>query len=320
MLPAMFTRCAARALATALVFGCAGAYADEGGTPFWTSGQFASLAAVPPSPGWSVSVTPSYYSGNAGPNLMTIGDALTVGTHSTTATLSVQPGYAPSANFLGGAPFLALAFGLAGNHVRSDLAVSQSGVERDHFESIVGGTDLYPWASLGWVSGNNNWMAYLTGDIPTGAYQSARTANIGIGHAAIDAGVGYTYLDAAPGGEFSAVAGLTYNWQNPHTDYRNGVDAHLDWAASYFPSRAWELGVAGYVYYQLTGDSGSGAKLGAFKSRVAALGPEVVYQFAVGRNQWSLNVRAYWEFWAANRLEGYAVFADLNIPLGGAGK
>ncbi|HEX7271907.1 MAG TPA: phenol degradation protein meta, partial [Casimicrobiaceae bacterium] len=66
----MFMRCAARALAIALVFGCAGAYADEGGTPFWTSGQFASLAAVPPSPGWSVSVTPSYYSGNAGPNLM----------------------------------------------------------------------------------------------------------------------------------------------------------------------------------------------------------------------------------------------------------
>src|SRR5215813_10843789 len=30
----------------------AGAWADEGGVSFWLSGQYASLAAVPPEPGW----------------------------------------------------------------------------------------------------------------------------------------------------------------------------------------------------------------------------------------------------------------------------
>jgi len=55
--------------------------------------------------------------------------------------------------------------------------------------------------------------------------------------------------------------------------------------------------------------------LGPFKSRVAALGPEVGYQFQVGGQQWYANVRAYWEFWAKNRYEGTAVFATLNIPL-----
>ena len=36
-------------------------------------------------------------------------------------------------------------------------------------------------------------------------------------------------------------------------------------------------GVAGYAYQQLTGDSGSGAKLGLFKGSVSAVVPNVVY-------------------------------------------
>ena len=40
------------------------AQADEGGTPFWQSGQFASMAAVPDTPGWTLSVNPYYYNGS----------------------------------------------------------------------------------------------------------------------------------------------------------------------------------------------------------------------------------------------------------------
>jgi hypothetical protein len=91
----------------------------------------------------------------------------------------------------------------------------------------------------------------------------------------------------------------------------------LDWAASQFLSANWQVGVAGYVYYQLTGDSGSGAKLGPFKSRVASIGPQVGYLFKIGGLPAYANLRGYWEFWAQNRLEGYAIFATLSIPLGG---
>jgi hypothetical protein len=38
---------------------------------------------------------------------------------------------------------------------------------------------------------------------------STNLANIGIGHGAIDGGVGYTYVDEKTGHEFSAVTGLT---------------------------------------------------------------------------------------------------------------
>ena len=194
--------------------------------------------------------------------------------------------------------------------------MSPRGTEFDRSDSVWGFTDLYPVVSLAWASGVHNWMTYLTGDIPVGAYDSKRLANIGIGHGAIDAGGGYTYLNQQSGREFSAVLGFTYNFENTSTNYKNGIDSHLDWAASQFLSANWEVGVVGYVYYQLTGDSGSGAKLGPFKSKVASIGPEVGYAFTIGGLPAYANVRGYWEFWAENRVQGYAVFATLVIPLG----
>ena len=42
---------------------CSGARADEGGVPFWTSGQYASMAAVAPAAGWTLTLMPFYYNG-----------------------------------------------------------------------------------------------------------------------------------------------------------------------------------------------------------------------------------------------------------------
>jgi len=70
------------------------------------------------------------------------------------------------------------------------------------------------------------------------------------------------------------------------------------------------------VYQQLSGDSGSGNKVGAFKSRVAALGPEIGYVVKFNGRAAYAGLRGYREFGAQNRVEGYAVFATLSIPLG----
>ena len=297
------------------------AKADQSGTPFWTSGQFASLAAVPPSPGWSLNLTGYGYDGNAGGSkALPIGNTVALGANQRSPSLTFQPGYAPATPLFGGQSYYGLSWGLGGNRMHADVTISAVASQINRSDTLWAGTDLYPFASLGWTHGNDNWMAYLTGDIPSGAYQASRLANIGIGHAALDAGGGYTYYDSKSGAEFSAVAGLTYNWENTHTSYKNGIDSHLDWAVSRFVSPNWDMGVAGYVYYQLTGDSGSGAVLGPFKSRVAAVGPEIGYQFEVAGQQWSANLRAYREFWAQNRFEGYTIFATLSIPLGPPGK
>jgi len=294
-----------------------GVHADEGGVAFWLSGQYASLAAIPATPGWSQPLQAYRYDGKAPDGgQIPVGDSLTLGLQSRAPLLFAQPTYAPQTKVLGGQLALGVGMGFGNNTTLADIAISARGTVCDRSDSVWGVADLYPIASLAWASGVHNAMGYVTGDIPVGAYDRTRLANIGIGHAAIDAGAGYTYLDPKTGREFSAVAGLTYNWENKDTRYKNGVDSHLDWAASQFLSARWQLGVAGYVYYQLTGDSGAGAKLGPFKSRVGAIGPELGYVFTVGGKTAYANLRGYWEFEAKNRLEGYALFATLVIPLG----
>jgi hypothetical protein len=179
--------------------------------------------------------------------------------------------------------------------------------------SVSGFGDLYPRAELRWNAGAHNFLAYTMGGIPVGAYDPDRLANLGIGHAAIDGGAGYTYFDPAKGHELSAVAGLTYNFKNPDTDYRNGIDFHLDWGASQFLSKQFFVGAVGYVYNQITDDSGASPILGGFRSRVAAVGPQMGFIFPVGGMQGFLNLKGYWEFDAANRPEGWNTWVSFAI-------
>lgn len=320
--------CTRLLLVAAACWAVSSASADEGGVPFWLSGQYASMAAVPPTPGWTVMAMTYYYNGSADMSqTFQKGGNLVKGVDSHMSLVLGQLSYAWDTPLLGGVPMLGMSWGAGNNSTSASLLASLPSVvaQTSLSDSANGGTDLYPIATLSWNKGDNNWMVYLTGDIPVGAYDPKRLSNIGIGHGAVDSGAAYTYLNQKSGLEFSAVAGLTYNLRNSQTDYRNGIDAHLDWAVSQFLSANWQVGLAGYVYYQLTDDSypNTGAQgairekeLGGFRSRVASVGPEVGYLFKIGKQTGYLNLRGYWEFWAQNRLEGYAFFATLDLPLG----
>ena len=83
-------------------------------------------------------------------------------------------------------------------------------------------------------------------------------------------------------------------------------------------SKAFAIGLAGYHYQQVTGDSGAGATLGAFEGRVTALGPSMTYNFPLGKLPVATTLRWLHEFDVENRLKGDAVFFTATIPLGGA--
>lgn len=125
---------------------------------------------------------------------------------------------------------------------------------------------------------------------------------------------GYTYFDPSKGHEFSFVTGLTYNFEIPDTQYRNGLDWNVDWVASRFLSKQVHVGLVGYIYNQLGADSGPRASLGPFRSRVFAVGPQLGYIFPIGdRWQGYLNVKGYWEFAAQNRPEGWNAWLTFAI-------
>lgn len=75
--------------------------------------------------------------------------------------------------------------------------------------------------------------------------------------------------------------GFTSNMTDSSTQYRNGTDLHFDWGASQFLGKSFFVGAVGYVYEQQSGDSGSGDKVGPFRSRVVGVGPQLGFIFPV---------------------------------------
>jgi len=295
------------------------ACADEGGVSFWAPGQFSSLAAVPGETGWAIPLIYYHVSADAGASKnFIVGGNLTAGVDAKADLLFFFPTYTFKEPVLGAQA--AFGVGWAAGRLRASADVAVTGPRGNTLtgtrtDTVSGGSDLYGLGTLKWHYGSNNYLAYTMFGAPTGAYQLGRLANLGINHWSIDGGGGYTYFDPKKGHEFSIVGGLTFNGENNDTDYRNGVDGHIDWAASQFLNEQVHIGLVGYFYHQLSGDSGSGATLGDFKSRVSAVGPQVGYFFPVGKEKGYVNLKGYWEFAAQNRPDGWNLWVSLLLPL-----
>lgn len=182
-------------------------------------------------------------------------------------------------------------------------------------DAVTGFGDLAPMFTLRWNQGVHNYMAYLSGNLTTGRYDPTRLANLGIGHNAIDAGAAYTYFNPQTGYEFSATLGFTYNFENVHTQYQNGIDMHLDVGASrFFLIKQLQVGLVGYFYNQLSCDSGAGDRVGCFESRVAGIGPQIGYIISLGSDyQGYINLKGYKEFAAEHRADGWNVWLTFAI-------
>ena len=301
-----------------------GAQADESGASFWLLGSYASQAAVPGPVGLSIDTT--YYSAGASAaktaNFMR-GGRVEAGLTTNSNYIMVTPSYAFETPVLGG-QFGFGVTGLYGNY-NSTVEATLTGpggtsIYGTSFDSMTAFGDIFPTATLKWAQGVNNFMTYVTANFPVGAYDPARNATVGLGRWAIDGGGGYTYFDEDKGHELSAVLGFTYNFMNPSTEYQSGINMHLELSASQYLTERFLLGLTGYFYQQITPDSGPGATLGPFMSRVAGAGPQLGYDFNFGSRSASLSARGYYEFAAQNRPEGWNAWLTLVVNLGPAGR
>lgn len=238
-----------------------GASADEAGVSFWLQGQFGSFAAAPSNPGWSFESTFYHATAAANPSLSFVrGGGFQAGVKSPTDFVMVTPTYVFATPILGAQA----AIGMTALYGRNTTSVSATltgpggvALSGSRSDDVLGFGDLYPAATLKWNQDVHNFMLYATAGAPVGVYDPTRLASMGLGHWATDAGVGYTYLNEQVGFEWSAVVGFTYNFINPYTQYRSGIDAHLDWAISPYLTEKLHIGAVGYVYNQVTGDSGA---------------------------------------------------------------
>ena len=325
-------RCVAAATlaAFAIAYSQRVALADESGVSFWLPGQFGSLAAAPGVPGWALGLVNYYPSLRGGGNVAAARE-VTLGRFSGTVNVNlnaslkatpdlvfIAPSYTFATPVFGGQLGLSMitAAGRSIADLNGTLTLSGPGGgvitrQGNIDDGRTGFSDLYPLATLKWNSGVNNFMTYVTGDIPVGMYSTTNLANIGIGHGAIDGGVGYTYFNPQTGNEVSAVTGLTYNLVNPSTGYQNGVDWHLDWGASRFLTKTLQIGAVGYFYDQLSADRGCIPSLCPFESRVVGVGPQIGLIFPGQTVQTYLNLKSYYEFDAQDRPSGWNAWVTL---------
>ena len=312
------------------------AAADEGGVSFWIPGFFGSLAAASQQPGWSLTNIgyQTSVSADAGvavarerelghiPVNLNLSANLTASLSARADLDLLMMSYVFKTPVLGGQASVNL-LGVYGRmdtslgaQLSGTLSAATAGgiplgsLSFSRFDSINdtlwGFGDLLPIFTLRWNAGVNNYMVYLTGDVPVGAYDPSRLSNLGIGHGTVDGGFGYTYLNPKTGQEFSGVLGLTYNMSNVQTQYQNGVDMHFDWGASQFLTKQFQVGLVGYIYDEVGCDSGSGDRVGCFQSRVLGVGPQVGFIIPISKTtQGYLNLKAYREFDNANRPDGW---------------
>ena len=195
--------------------------------------------------------------------------------------------------------------------VANRLSVSREG-DRTDFGDLV----ISP-IILGWHQGP--WHITFVGNVyaPAGTYNRTRILNTSLNRWAIEPNMGITYLHPKKGHEVSAYLGYTINFENPATNYTSGNEFHLDWFVGQHLPKGFAIGMAGSFYQQVTGDSGEGARLGAFQGQALAIGPCVTYNGKIGKYPIGVNLRYYNSLTVTNRLDANSFYATLNFGFPG---
>jgi hypothetical protein len=180
--------------------------------------------------------------------------------------------------------------------------------------------DPYVTAFIGWHSGNFHWNAGMGFNAPVGQYNANRLANLAFHRTSFDPYVAATWFDPQIGIDLSGAIGVTFNLENPATNYLTGVELHIEWAAVKVLPNGFSFGLVGYHYQQLTGDSGPGATLGPFKGRVTGLGGTAAYTFKGVDRDITTRIRLLKEFNIENRLDGTIGVVSVSMPLTTPGK
>jgi hypothetical protein len=274
---------------------------------------------MPPLKGLYLDDTIYVYDGsaNVGKQIV-IGGNVVAGLKSATVTDCVTVSWVPTTNFLGGTLAIGTALTIGTPIVDvSAVVTGPRGNQRTiavHDSALVAG-DPTVSAALGWNTGNVSLQASATVNVPIGQYGNGGLANLSFHRWIGDASLAATWNEPNAGWDISGKAGLSFNGTDHATDYKSGTEFHLEGSVEKSLSAVFSVGLQGYYLKQLTGDSGSGARLGPFKGEVAAIGTTAALTVNMGRYPATLRGRAFKEFDVTNRLKGSAFFLELTLPI-----
>jgi hypothetical protein len=292
-------------------------HAEEGGSGHYMPGSISDFVdGVPAKPAFIARYNLLYYHGSVSANVpIPIGGQTTLGAEATSwahgLTLAWRPpidqgdrwSYALSATV----PFVWM-------DVSANVTSGPLTGNRSSSLNSIGDIVLMPLMLNYNINSNLNANFRVGIYAPTGDYEVGRLANTGKNFWTFEPTLGLMYFGLNNGREASIFVGADFNTENPDTHYRSGTQFHVDGTlAQHFPLLGGlaGVGVNGFWYDQITGDSGSGATFGDFKSRTTGLGPVLSYVFKVGKTDMIAELKWLHEVDTTKRLEGDIVWFKL---------
>jgi hypothetical protein len=283
------------------------AIAAEGAASNYFPGSYGTLlVAVAPEPGPLFSDLNLFYSAEADRAVLEGRVDTDIETY---AFYTLLQGY-----YIWDVPAIGGRFGIGGyvplGYSSLEANVGSESVDDDNFG--LGDMGFVP-ASFYWNTGNFNFNLYELIIVPTGEYDVSETVNIGRNYWSFDTVIAATWFNAEAGTEISVIPGLMINTENPDTNYRTGTEFHVDAVVNQFLSETFAVGIVGYAYKQIEGDSGDGAILGDFKGESYGLGPALSWVPEFGGGNIAITGQWLHDLHATNRLE--ADYGALTIAV-----
>jgi hypothetical protein len=288
------------------------AKATEYGLSTYALGQNAFGAGVTPPPGTYLTSATSFYNGKIGSTLEFGGVTLGAGAHLEFLATAINGLYVFNHQVLGGN--LGVSATVPVGYVNIDATVTAGPLTAQRTTDGFGLGDIGSKIQLGWQFGALSHTLYVQGVAPTGRYAAGFSPNIGLNRPGIDTGWAVTWVDKAHQLQFNGTVGVTFNFENTETNYKSGDEFHFEWAVGRELSPGFLVGLVGYDYRQITGDSGGPPVLGPFKGQVDAIGVGMSGTTLIGgKIPLIINMRTYREFNADHHWEGNSTTASATI-------
>jgi len=277
--------------------------ADEGAIGVYFPGFYGSLGMAEALPEGFYLMDFVVYS-NLDTPLASKGGDLHIDIDSSLFVNGLMPYWVTDKKVFGGTYSVGVVVLLEGLVLRSSMHDPDLGISFDQRTSNVGFGDVYAVPiALSWAKKNTFYMFYEGINVPLGEYTSGSCCNLGLNIWSFDSNFSFTYYNPKKLVQFDSNLGFMYNTKNHDTDYQSGANIHWDFTLGFNLSDRLQVGLSGYVYQQVVGDSGSGAILGDFKGEGFGLGPSVSYVFDTKR---PLELQFEWihDLHTENRLAG----------------
>ncbi|MGH7004263.1 MAG: SphA family protein [Alphaproteobacteria bacterium] len=300
----------------AAALNCTPGYASEYGFSVYGLGGAGPLAGIVPPPGTYFADT--FIHGNFTADIVPARGRIQASLKATMNINAFTLQHVTDWKILGADYGFRITVPLSSAKITAEVRSTQFGIGASTSDSktAIGDLNVTP-IILGWHAGAWHWQTYVSFVAPTGFYDINRLIFTGLNRWAVDFGGGFTWLDPKIGFEVSVQVGYTVNFENPATDYLTGNEFHGEFFLGQhlpFGGGTVSIGLAGYALQQVTGDSGSGARLGSFKGRTIALGPSLNFNsLNLGGPKVSIAVRYYHEFAIQRRLAGDVFMASLSF-------